>query len=116
MSKAKKKANWYLFDAYYMDMLYGPDGWQENNRIPIGKVTVKAESFDSLDERKILKAMTEFKVKTLFGGQAAAIGTTDRRRVFAEDLYGDGTWWEVGVVRRHEPMYGLKYRGATVAE
>jgi len=26
----------------------------------------------------------------------------------AEDFYGDGQWWEVGIRKGHEPCYGLK--------
>ena len=29
------------------------------------------------------------------------------RRVYAEDLYGDGHWWEVGAKKDHMPLYGL---------
>ena len=36
--------------------------------------------------------------------------TTDRRTVYAEDYYGDGSWWEVGAVKNHVPVYGLKLK------
>ena len=38
----------------------------------------------------------------------SALNTTDRRRVYAEDYSGDGTWWEVGTVKDRMPVYGLR--------
>ena len=102
------------FEAYQMDMLPEEGTWVENNRHYIGKLYVPAENINDLDDKKILKAMSEFKVGTLFGADTYAVSTTDRRRVYAEDLYGDGTWWEVGRVHFHKPVYGLRLTGSEI--
>ena len=101
----------FTFEVYQMDMLPDENGWQENNRHYLGKTSLTANSIDDIDDKKILKSMAQFVVGTLFGAKSFAIGTTDRRKVYAEDLYGDGEWWEVGLVRRHEPVFGLKLEG-----
>ena len=47
-----------------MDMYMDEGGWTENERHLLGELTVES-----------------------------ALNTTDRRRVYAEDYSGDGTWW-----------------------
>ena len=67
------------FEVYYMDMYMDEGGWTENERHLLGELTVES-----------------------------ALNTTDRRRVYAEDYSGDGTWWEVGTVKDRMPVYGLR--------
>ena len=106
--------NRYIFDVFALDMIPGSDeGWIENERHLVGRVAVEAESYDTISDKNILKALKNFDLKTITGSLIPALNTTDRRRIFAEDYYGDGTWWEVGNVRQHKPCYGLHFRGAT---
>lgn len=61
-----------------------------------------------VDESDILAAMKQFSYSDLTGCRFQALKTTDRRRVYAEDYYGDGSWWEVGTVKDRAPVYGLR--------
>lgn len=102
----------FTFEIYYMDMIPDGDGdWQENERIYLGKVDILAESIEDIDDKKILKAVHNHWAVEYSGRKVQAFHTTDRRRVYAEDLYGDGTWWEVGYKVQHKPVLGLKLDG-----
>lgn len=96
------------FIVYLMDMLHDPDaGWIENARTQLGSLVVEKEP-DEMTDKDILQALAQFTTVDLMGRQCGTISTTDRRRVYAEDLYQDGSWWEVGAVKGHQPMYGLE--------
>lgn len=96
------------FIVYLLDMFRDSDsGWVENARTRIGTLVVEKELEDVTD-KDILRALSQFTTKDLTGRQCGTISTTDRRRVYAEDLYQDGSWWEVGAVKEHQPMYGLE--------
>lgn len=72
-----------VFDVFYLDMWAdGEGGWEENER------------------------------HFLCGRQIRTLDTTDRRRVYAEDYYGSGEWWEVGSVKEWRPIYGLQLKEA----
>ena len=93
------------FDVYELDMWAdGEGGWTENNRIKVGQISVPVKTLDDITPKALLLAMK---------GESADnthpyITTTDQRRVYAEDLYGMGEWWEVGAVKNHYPMFGLQ--------
>jgi len=97
-----------VFSVWILDMLYEYGTWVENDRHKNGYLEIRAESLDKVTDVQLLKAMSEHKIGTVFGQKTYAISTTDRRRVYAEDYYGDGTWWEIGQKRGHCPLYGLK--------
>lgn len=101
----------FIFEVYQMDMLPDESGWRENDRHYLGKIHLSADSINDIDDKMILNTMSRFEVGRLYGKRTFAICTTDRRRVYAEDLYGDGEWWEVGLVRQHKPVFGLKLEG-----
>ena len=102
----------FIFGVWQMDCLQDEDGlWIENDRFKVGEIRLRAESIDCLTDKMLLQAMSELKVGTLFGQKTYAINTADRRRVYAEDYSGDGTWWEVGEVKGMKPLYGLKLDG-----
>lgn len=63
-----------------------------------------------LDDVDILSALKGFSYRDFTGRTICALATTDRRTVYAEDFYGDGSWWEVGSVKGRVPVYGLKLR------
>jgi len=101
------------FDVYLLDVY--PDengGWQENDRHFLGKIDVEMVGTE-IDDFDILAAMRKFTYSDLSGRKINALMTTDRRTVYAEDYYGDGEWWEVGSVKNHVPVYGLKLREET---
>ena len=96
------------FELFELDMIWSEDGgWEENDRHRIGNVTVQADGGEITD-RQVIKAVAGTDIKDVIGRKFPALTTTDRRRVYAEDLYGDGRWWEVGAVKKHEPLYGLR--------
>lgn len=104
------------FEVFELDMWQTSQGcWQENNRYLLGRVKVDVGSIDEITDVKLLDAMYRFKVRGLTGLTAPAISTTDRRRVYAEDLFGDGSWFEVGAKKGYMPMYGLRpvWQGGT---
>lgn len=97
-----------VFEVYYLDV-YQEDGcWIENERHRLGKMEVLPALGREIDTAEILSAMTRFSYSDLCGRRLWALYITDRRRVYAEDCYGDGTWWEVGMVKDRMPVYGLK--------
>lgn len=96
------------FTVYLMDMLRDPDsGWIENARTQLGSLEVEKE-LEEVTDKDLLNALSQFTARDVMGRQCGTISTTDRRRVYAEDLYQDGSWWEVGAVKGHQPMYGLE--------
>lgn len=97
-----------VFEVYALDV-YQEDGcWIENERHRLGKMEVLPALGREIDTVEILSAMARFSCPDLCGRRLRALNTTDRRRVYAEDYYGDGTWWVVGTVKGRMPVYGLK--------
>lgn len=96
------------FELYELDMWRTLDGdWEENDRHRLGIIDIDVKTIDEINEFKLLDAVYRFKVRGVLGLTAPAISTTDRRRVYAEDPYGDGHWFEVGAKKEHQPLYGL---------
>lgn len=96
------------FIVYLLDMFRDSDScWVENARTQIGTLVVE-KGLEDVADKDILRALSQFTTKDLMGRQCGTISTTDRRRVYAEDLYQDGSWWEVGTVKGHQPIYGLE--------
>ena len=97
-----------VFEVYALDV-YQEDGcWIENERHRLGKMEVLPAWGHENDTLEILSAMARFSYPHLCGSRLRPLNPTDRRRVYAEDYYGDGTWWEVGTVKDRMPVYGLK--------
>jgi len=97
------------FELFELEMVWNEEsGWEENDRHRLGNVTVETDRSGEITDRQVIKAVAEKDISDAIGRKFPALTTTDRRRVYAEDLYGDGQWWEVGAVKRHEPIYGLK--------
>ena len=97
------------FELYELEMLWADgEGWSENNRHHLGTVSVNPGRNGDLTAARIIKAVSGIQISDIIGRKFPALTTTDRRRVYAEDFYGDGTWWEIGAVKRHEPLYGLR--------
>lgn len=104
MNEGKKK-----FAVYWLDMWADEEGgWEENERHYLGELEVKPAIGCEIEDIDILAAMRNFTYADLCGQRFKAIQTTDRRTIYAEDLYGSGEWWEVGSVKDHKPVYGLK--------
>ena len=102
--------NTQVFDVYLLDMYFGECGWEENNRHLLGKLEVNPAIGTEIDDVDVLNAMKRFTYTDVLGREIKAITSTDRRRVYAEDYYGSGEWWEVGTVKGHVPVYGLMLR------
>ena len=99
------------FDLYELDMQPdGYGGWEENQRFHIGEVSVQADENGHVEDNAVISKVAATRVRDLVGRVHNCLTTTDRRRVYVEDLYGDGSWLEVGVVKTHLPIYGLKRR------
>ena len=97
-----------VFEVFVLDV-YQEDGcWIENERHRLGKMEVLTALSQEIDAAEILTAMARFSYPDFCGRRLRALNTTDRRRVYAEDYYGDGTWWEVGTVKDRMPVYGLR--------
>lgn len=98
------------FDVYLLGVYLEEGGWQENERHLLGNVEVATTGTGEIDEVDILTAMKRFTYPDFFGCGIMALATIDRRIVYAEDYYGDGQWWEIGAVKGHVPVYGLKLK------
>ena len=100
----KKK---YLFDVYLLDVYKDEFGWTENERYKLGRMEVEPIIGSELDCEDIIEALRHYTYQDMVGIQHNALNTSDRRRVYAEDYYGDGEWWEVGTVKERMPVFGL---------
>lgn len=96
------------YRVFQLDMWRDEDGWFENDRFELGVLTVRLPAGGDPDEKTILAAMSGFEVTDIAGRTFPALNTTDPDRVWAEDLYSDGEWWEVGVVKGRHPVFGLQ--------
>lgn len=81
-----------------------------HSRTSLGELEVEPAVGSEIDAVDIIAALKRFGYSDLTGRQIKALVTTDRRVVYAEDYYGDGTWWEVGAVKGHVPVYGLRLK------
>lgn len=98
--------NKFQYEVYILDMLPdGDGGWLENERQKIGSIEVDC-SEQSLP-LAILNALRDFTCSDIAGREHNVLTTTDRRRIYIEDYYETGTWWEVGVRKGHKPFLGL---------
>ncbi len=105
------------FEVFDLDMI--PDGigmWTENDRFPLGRITVPADDLYEVTDVMLLRALSEHKIGHAFGRDCFALTTTDRRRLYVEDLYADGSWFEVGLKKGREPIIGLKPIEASVSK
>lgn len=96
------------FDVFLLDVYQDEGGWIENERHFLGTTDLKIANGGEPDEVDILNALRKFSYRDVSGREIRALDTTDRRTVFAEDYYGDGSWWEVGTVKEKMPVYGMK--------
>ena len=96
----KKKQS---YDVYLLDMYLDECGWTENERHLLGKLDIELTVGTEIDDVDVLTALKNFSYRDLTGRSISALVTTDRRTVYAEDYYGDGSWWEVGAVRNGFP-------------
>lgn len=95
------------FEVYSLDMLPDEDGgWTENERQKIGGIEAKC-SEKSLP-LSILDALRDVTCRDITGREHPVLLTADRRRVYIEDYYGTGEWWEVGEKKGHKPFLGLR--------
>lgn len=110
-----KAKNTVKFELYVLDM-WGDaeEGWWENNRISIGELTVPCDDIGQFAKRDILKAMKRKRVRPVIGFQRFALHTMDKKIVFIEET-ADG-WFEIGLVRDHKPVYGLRLKEEKVHE
>lgn len=99
-----------VFDVYLLDMYLDEDGWTENERHLLGDLEIEPAIGKNIDDMDVLSALKDFRYRDYTGRQISALVTTDRRTVYAEDYYGDGSWWEIGAVKNHVPVYGLKLK------
>ena len=97
------------FDVFVLDVYKEEGCWIENERNRLGKLNVMSVS-ENVDGSDILSAMKGFTYSDLLGRRIRALDTTDRRRVYVEDYTGEGTWWEIGEVKEHKPIYMLRLR------
>lgn len=98
-----------VFDVFLLDIWADEEGgWQENERHFLGELKIAPAIGDEIDANDVLRAMGGFSYSDLCGRRMRALDTTDRRRIYAEDYYGSGEWWEVGAVKGRRPIYGLR--------
>lgn len=96
------------YEVYLLSMYKNDEGlWTENDRYRLGDLEVDAPKGEP-GPKDIVKALGGFKIRELTGREISVLSTTDMRRVYAEDYYGDGSWWDVGEVKGRVPTYGLK--------
>lgn len=100
---------------YCMDMLPDEDGgWQENSRQFVGTIDVQLSPIGVI-AKNIVNAIADTTI-SIGVMKAPALTTTDMRKVFATECYGNGDWWEVGYKKGgSKPMYGVKLSAAYYA-
>ena len=97
------------YDVYLLDMAADDsgNGYVENNRIQIGSVQIPVEDNGDMSDVAMLKALKRARFVDILGRVYHPLDTRNRRKVYAEDYFGDGQWWEVGSVKGHCPIFGL---------
>lgn len=97
----------FQYEVFILDMLPdGDGGWLENERRQIGAIEVECDE-QSLP-LAILNALRDLTGRDIAGREHHVLTTTDRRRVYVEDCYGTGEWWEVGTKKGRKPFLGLR--------
>lgn len=95
------------FEVYTLDMFPdGDGGWVENERQKIG--TIEIQSSEQAFPEAILNALCNLTCSDIAGREHHVLNTTDRRRIYIEDFYGTGEWWEVGTKKGRKPFLGLQ--------
>jgi len=98
------------FDVFQLDVWGNEkDGYEINDSICLGSVQVEGTLAD-MTESAVLKAVCGFRTKDVIGREISVLDTTDRRRVYAEDLFESGSYWEIGTKKGHRPFLGLWIR------
>ena len=97
---ARAQVNAYEFTVFEMDVFLEDGDWVANGWHKLGILSVNAAEGEL--EQGILLALEGFDI----GRSYPALDTHDRRRVFCES--DDGEWFEVGAVKQHKPIYGLR--------
>ena len=99
----KKKFEVYTLDTFPDDE---DGGWVENERQKIG--TIEIQSSEQAFPEAILNALRNLTCSDIAGREHHVLNTTDRRRIYIEDFYGTGEWWEVGTKKGNKPFLGLQ--------
>lgn len=96
----------FQYDVFAIDMFPdGVGGWVENERQKIGLLHIECNG--DVTPESIIAILRDFTYTDFLGAEHHVLTTTDRRRIYAEDYYGDGSWWEVGTRKGHKPFLGL---------
>ena len=99
------------FEVYLLDGFLDDGVWQENERYYLGNLEIQSAVGNDIDDADVLQAMWNFVYVDYAGRGIRALPSSDRRTVYAADLYGDGTFWEIGLKKGEAPLYGLKEKG-----
>lgn len=114
--KTKIAKRYSVFNVYLLDMWGNKeDGFEENQRILVGKIHVPAPTLEEVSEEGILRAMKKLMIEDISGRKVQALETRNRKVVYIEDLYGTGLWWEIGEAGTRKPIFGVKFVGEYVS-
>ena len=96
------------FEVYLLDGFLDDGVWQENERYYLGNLEIQSAVGNDIDDADVLQAMRNFVYVDYTGKGIRALPSSDRKSIYAADLYGDGSWWEIGLKKGEIPLYGLK--------
>ena len=94
----KTATNTITCTVYLLDMMWDGDSFYENNRQGIGIVQVPVTEDGEVTEKALIDTMIKY----------GFCDIQNRRIVYAEDLYGDGTRYEIGIKRDHVPVFSVE--------
>jgi len=101
-----------VFAVYELDVWPDEDGgWRWNDKIRVGNIRVPNPPGIGYSEVSILKALKKLTVTEMTGRKYRCLETRNRRKVFIEDVSGDGLWFEVGTIKDQKPIYSVERTG-----
>lgn len=93
-------------NIYYLDMWGNKhDGYELNDKHHLATLTMKGV----VNKRKITKLLRETMIPASIGSNIKVpILSTKPKRIYIEDYYNDGSYFEIGMRYHHVPFLGVE--------
>ena len=86
-------------EVFHLDMWRNEQNdWTENDRFLLATISINGW----INKRKLMKLIREDRRTNPY------LHNLPPQSIYIEDLYGTGTWYEIGARKQHEPYVGIK--------